>query len=40
MLSLHYKDCFIGKNLINKLMKIGIPAGVNSALMSMATIFK
>ena len=38
MLSLKLKNCFVGKKLIGKLMKIGIPAGVNSALMSIATI--
>lgn len=38
MLSLCLKDCFEGINLTGKLVKIGIPAGVNSALMSIATI--
>lgn len=38
MLSLKVKDCLAGKNLLGKLIKIGIPAGVNSALMSIATI--
>lgn len=38
MLSLRLKDCLIGKHLIGKLIKIGIPAGVNSGLMSIATI--
>lgn len=38
MLSLKIKDGIAGKKLIGKLIKIGIPAGVNSALMSIATI--
>lgn len=38
MLSLHFIGCFIGKNLINKLMEIGISAEGDSVLMSIATI--
>ena len=38
MLSLHFIDYFIGKNLIDKLMEIGIFAEGDSVLMSIATI--
>lgn len=38
MLALKLKKCIDGKKLTGKLIKIGIPAGINSALMSIATI--